>query len=1858
VFRTPDTHFAVSSTIGRREFEYRYKSGELIAGRYLVDREVGAGGMCTVYLVGDNVKEEMKIALKLVSGETNRVRIETFRNEFHILTQLAHENLIRVFDFGVLPAGQGFYYTAEYIDGKDLRETAAGVTEDVLAGHIVQVCRALAYVHSRGYIHFDIKPTNILVTGDGVVKLADFGLSALAGRGLGRHIRGTPAYTSPEIIAGADADSRADLYSLGITLYEIVTGTVPFRCTELSDLFARHKTEAPKPPRAIRPEIPEYIERIILRLLAKNPADRYANANAVIEQLSKGLGTEIELQPESSVEGYIRTPPLIGRDKEMQVLRNALSGLSEGCAAYINIEGPGGIGRSRLIREMHFAAQILGHASVIGSGQDHNLFENLAKGFAPFARAQSQEEQSDKTRPEAETFESGALEKEGLPEALAGIIGLSEQIPLIICIDDLQDADGPARKAIARLSKLLETASAPPILLITARRDTEKTDGKKSAGVTQLRLSPLNESEIGAVASQMFGRAEAPEIFVSRLADATGGIPRALVETIRMLVASGSISVIEGRWHFRGGAEPFQVPSSLEDFYTSHVDELHGLNHGLALNLALLDRPVSMTEISAIHNETPKRIAGALQELERLGIVERTEGRISITNTGIRTSLCNSRSARTLQRHHEILAGKLENLRDRGISRLELARHFLKGGRKRKGIKHGLAAIESAEVENDPAAAASVLEDMYHASMNSGKATRAEILFSLITALGTEETPETTVKYIEQYRNTAPKNEEPARRALMERFAAECYGRLGRSEDAENSWRLALQLSKSGSREYIRTLLSYELILEAKGRLEECEKLLFEAAELVGDLKDYIVVELWGTLVLIALRKGREEDAFPRIERALRVAKEIGAEESAHLANLVGVHSDISKKPEEAATHFRRARELAIRDGDMKKLARIDTNLTRMCFQLRKTDEGVKFALEAESIFRRYADFQHLTFVYFILAQEARQRIGCGIAIEYLEKGVDCARASANVIMESSLLSLLSDVSRQRGDYTAAIQYADDVEAHKKRHNIPFATGTKTVRAATYAQIARIPAAFEIARQVLREAVERKDNAKHVIAQYTICQTAFMAGDFIAGFEQLNSLIQDVEKRSPGMMHGIKMLAADYFIALGQYEKVEEVVRELRSKFDTTGNTLDRAALEMLEGRIMLLRNHFDEAESMFRTAGHFLNPDLSIHVFIQLLEAEIELELRSHDAEEAEKKLERLREALNAMPGKSSYLQLSSLLLGARLALLKGDRAAAYERAMTGVHEARAGAYRLMQLQLLKIAAETSEEPDEVAELNKEISSMAEEFSNAFDEPERERIYRHFLEPAPESIPVETGKNVSKIGNGNARILLQLAIFLAQKDEPQLAIEAVLDTALRIFNAKRAFLVVKEGDEIRFASARSSSGEALKSPENEISNSIIDRIIRTGSPLTSESARDDVILASSESVSDLNLLSVLAVPVKIGRSIRGCLYMDNPETAAAFSGEDRTYAEYLASLTGSILEKQTALQNLKTTSESLQIQLDTQSAEFDLMRHELEEEKTARKNEASLDKILGQSDAIRKLVAELPRIAKSDLPVLITGESGTGKDLVSAVLHGIGPRNASGFVTLNCGGIPEALFNAELFGVRRGAFTGAEEDKPGLLETANGGTLFLDEIADLPLSAQNALAGAIADGTFRRVGGREPINVDIRIISATNRNLSNLIEKDLFRKDFLYRLNAVEIELPPLRDRKDDIPVLAAFFLGEIAEKSTGKPKPLTMAALKKLENYPWPGNVRELRNVLERAYIVAKNKIQPAHLALAKIDKLKISTGIKTLEEIEREYIIKTFESLGGKVRQTARALGIGRETLRRKLLKFGKEGYLSRE
>lgn len=326
-------------------------------------------------------------------------------------------------------------------------------------------------------------------------------------------------------------------------------------------------------------------------------------------------------------------------------------------------------------------------------------------------------------------------------------------------------------------------------------------------------------------------------------------------------------------------------------------------------------------------------------------------------------------------------------------------------------------------------------------------------------------------------------------------------------------------------------------------------------------------------------------------------------------------------------------------------------------------------------------------------------------------------------------------------------------------------------------------------------------------------------------------------------------------------------------------------------------------------------------------------------------------------------------------------------------------------------------------------------------------------------------------------------------------------------------------------------------------------------------------------------------------------------------------------------------------------------------------------------ERILSRFTGMEALLERIGRVVRSKVPVLIEGESGTGKELIARMLHMTGDRAKRPFVTVNCAAVPEGLLESQFFGYEKGAFTGAQTRTPGRFETANGGTLFLDEIGEMSPALQAKLLRVLEYGEFERVGGSETIKVDVRLLTATHRNLEKMVAKGQFRADLFYRINVFPLQLPPLRERVGDLPLMAYHFLYQAVERNDRRLLAIESEALDLIEHYPWPGNLRELENAMERAVLLSDGVALRAqdfpHLVewaerqipdevdtgeptgvLKPAPNVEDGSLIRSLAEVEREAILRALQSTRGSISLAARGLGIGRTTLYRKIEDYGIE------
>jgi Nif-specific regulatory protein/two-component system response regulator HydG len=500
---------------------------------------------------------------------------------------------------------------------------------------------------------------------------------------------------------------------------------------------------------------------------------------------------------------------------------------------------------------------------------------------------------------------------------------------------------------------------------------------------------------------------------------------------------------------------------------------------------------------------------------------------------------------------------------------------------------------------------------------------------------------------------------------------------------------------------------------------------------------------------------------------------------------------------------------------------------------------------------------------------------------------------------------------------------------------------------------------------------------------------------------------------------------------------------------------------------------------------------------------------------------------------------------------------------------------------------------------------------------------------------------------------LLEIAKLLLGEEQSDRTAEGILHRVMDVTGASRGFIVVREGKsfeqrfEVRFE-PNSVSGD-----ERRFSSSLVRQSIANGSVLTSDNTLDDPRFVGAESIERAGAHAVLVMPLKHHDEIYGVVYLERLGPKGPFSPESIRFVSDFAEIAALFLKRAAERDALRTRTRSLERDLFAQ--------HDFKGIVTQNPKMLGLLKVVGQ-------------VAPSDTTVLLHGETGTGKELIAQALHVNSNRASKPLVVLHCTALPPTVLESELFGHTRGAFTGAERDRPGRIATAHGGTLFLDEIAEIAPEAQSKLLRFLQFGEVQRLGSDKTDKVDVRVIAATHQSLEELVRTGRFRQDLYYRLKVVDLELPPLRERRDDIPILVEAFLDEFKKPGAERAR-FTQRAMLLLEAHDYPGNIRELRHAVERAMVLGTGSTLDADLLPADIaypveppvslqapqSGVPASQSAEPLGELdrirrvasdgaEREFLAELLKRNSGNISLASRSSGIHRSYLQRLLTKHG--------
>lgn len=501
---------------------------------------------------------------------------------------------------------------------------------------------------------------------------------------------------------------------------------------------------------------------------------------------------------------------------------------------------------------------------------------------------------------------------------------------------------------------------------------------------------------------------------------------------------------------------------------------------------------------------------------------------------------------------------------------------------------------------------------------------------------------------------------------------------------------------------------------------------------------------------------------------------------------------------------------------------------------------------------------------------------------------------------------------------------------------------------------------------------------------------------------------------------------------------------------------------------------------------------------------------------------------------------------------------------------------------------------------------------------------------------------------------ILAVARTLEQEHRMERSAALLVDAAVSLTRAERGFLFLLEDGRTTLALARNFAREPVPAPETKFSRTLLAKTLHCRDAVLLKDAASDGEFAGVESISDLGLRSVLAVPLRYRGEVMGLLAVDHRLTSSAFRRSDISLISGLAGLASAYLganRLNQSMSKLKRHNSRLQRQLGKRNSAAPVAPLETS-------GGAGFAGLVGTAPAMQKLCSDMERILDSSAAVVIEGESGTGKELVARALHFHSRLADKPFVVENCGALPDTLLESELFGHSKGAFTGATRDRKGRFEEADGGTMFLDEVGEMSTAMQSRLLRVLQEGEIRRVGSNEVRRVSVRVVAATNSDLAAKVKAGEFREDLYYRLKVIGLRVPPLRERREDVPLLCEHFMVIEAAENGSEVRPIGAAAAKALQAYSWPGNVRELRNEIRRLVLLGEgeveaNELSPGVLRADTKINLHLADGAALPERVKALEIAAIREAIATEPNnrsQAAKLLGITRFALLRKIEKYG--------
>ncbi|MFH1729227.1 MAG: sigma 54-interacting transcriptional regulator [Pseudomonadota bacterium] len=1708
----------------KKEIELACDLKKMIHRRYKLLRLIKEGENSKVYLAKD-LKRNIPVAFKLLLRvNDNPENIINFKNEFSIVKKLNHPLIANIYDFGYLNDIKKFYYTMEYIDYKPLEKLASKISVSNACAILNGLLSFLKYMRQNKLLHYDLNTRNILCRireNDNIdLKVVDFGMASTPNEAT---VKGSSKFIAPEILIHKKSDLSSDIFSVGVVIYYLLTKKFPFATSNFQVYFNDIKNNKLVDLFRHNESVSLEFNKIIMKMIALNVNKRYCEPEEIQKDLSKFIDQNLLLNRDLSSKINIRYPNFVGRNHELDILKNNFNiifspSLKQADISINLISGESGIGKSAIIDEMKNYANLSEiNFLELNLGQE-DPYLSVLKFVSAFSKLKQKQL---KISPyAASALKSSALAK--LSEYLYKIVSKSKAILVI------KNSEYISKDLIIFFKFFLENFSNLKyslFIIFSFNSDRKKSNQlfdlinskvPEYSRVNEINLSPLSKEECSKLLFSILNRPPGDD-FLNYIYDICGGNPGLIMALVPYLHEKALLFIKEFSVSLK--SKPGLLPSNILETISDRLKSLNPLQRQILYLLALDEFTLNVNLIYSILFYTT-------YELTRLEISLNVENLIRRNYIYLKSPITSASANKNAKRSEDAELAFTSRFVKDNIKKFLLQKEarslhksialfiddtsILDNKNKERLAYHLLLA-------NDKAEAINYYKEIADENYESGYVFKAAKIYDIIL-----------------------NSLRPLDTRKKEELAKEILIRLGNlhlklAEYKKATEYLQAAITGASTKEKIEIKKSFSQMKINQGFLEEGikdidEVIIISKEEAYKDI--FIEANILKASALLGLAKYNEVSLLLKNILSTKVLED---KYKSKLYNLAGLLDYYNNKLDCSLKNFKLSCDYATKLKDLHAISNAYNNIGLIHYQLSEFEDAIKYYNESLQISNKTSDI-------LARAQEYSNIGSCYLKLGKLGDALKTYLKSYNILL--------------------------NLDMPRETDSIAFNIGL------IYSELGDYEKSEQFRQTSLSLARDRSNNL-------LIAYNESLSGELFYNMCEYEKAIASYKKAFDLFANlGNNRVHAEILISLAACENqlgnLEASESYILAVLKIGGDDLKtKIEANILSARIALSRsNHsycksiLDEIEEIEMSKLHYLTKLLYFEIFTRFY-------LSIGDIRKSKKSGKQLEKILYTIKANIPESKKANFLKNPRIQIASEV---------------------LFQLKLAADGLSDRNKLKCLIDINWELSS-------------------------------ET--DIHRLGN------------------------MVLDNAILFNQAKRGFVLLKNKQSFDVLVARNFKKTDIDDCINVISSTVFKATLDHDMIINIQDAFME--FENSESIQKANLKSILSFPIVENNKLIGAVYLDDPTKVGAFAHVDTEILSCFARQVSIAISNSKYIETIKNKKEKiekmaseLEQRLLITDKNYDIANESFIKKSRDEKIKYDYQNIITKSPMMFELFDIIEKVKDADVSVLITGESGVGKELIARAIHFGGNRKDKAFFAENCGAITETILESELFGYVKGAFTDAIRDKRGIFELANEGSIFLDEIGEMSLSMQKKLLRVLQNKTIRRVGGNKYLTIDIRVICATNRNLSEMMKNEKFREDLYYRINVIEINVPALRERKEDIPLLVDYFLKKHAR---GKPKKFTSSLINLFQNYNWPGNVRELENEVTKLITLStSDTITPEFLLeKQKFVSFNENTQALSLTEIEQKAIKKAYHLANYNKTKTAKILGINIKTLYSKLHKY---------